>query len=193
MHSALKANSSLAIIGKLLAKRPPLGLSQFWCARWFLDLPLKCVVTVGPAVNTWLPTLVPSSVALRYLVSDIYKWDQVHDVLVNSRVVTAPKVKEVRKALHPSDGWFAATGFVPTALRDTPNRDSLLPAWLPSLYHWCIPQDPGNSVTVSGVRPVDLRWFWHPDREGCESRPTVPKIVPTRLLLRLALWRRFWS
>ncbi|KAG2194762.1 hypothetical protein INT47_012064 [Mucor saturninus] len=192
-RSALKANSSLAIIGKLLAKLPPLGLSQSWCARWFLDLPLQCIVTVGPAVNTWLPTLVPSSVALRYLVSDIYKWDQVHDVLVNSRVVTAPKVKEVRKALHPSDGWFAATGFVPTALHDTPNRDSLLPAWLPSLYHWCIPQGPGNSVTVSGVRPGDLRWFWHPDREACESRPTVPKIVPTRLLLRPALWRRFWS
>ncbi|KAG2192923.1 hypothetical protein INT47_002762 [Mucor saturninus] len=149
--SALKVNSCLPIIGKLLAKLPPLGLSQSWCARWFLHLPLQCVVTVGPAVNTWLPTLVPSSVALRYLVSDIYKWDHVHDVLVNSRVVTAPKVKE------------------------------------------SIPQGPGNSVTVSGVRPGELRWFWHPDREACESRPTVLKIVPARLLLRPALWRRFWS
>ncbi|KAG2192905.1 hypothetical protein INT47_011147 [Mucor saturninus] len=56
-----------------------------------------------------------------------------------------------------------------------------------------IPQGPGNSITVSGVRPGNFRWFLHADREACESRPTVPKIVPTRLLLRPALWRRFWS
>ncbi|KAG2192922.1 hypothetical protein INT47_002761, partial [Mucor saturninus] len=159
--------------GKILQKLPPLSLADTWSARWFLDLPLQCVVTVGDAVNTWSPTLIPS-VPLRYLVSDIFSWNQATDNLKNTRVVNARKVKEVRRALYPSDGWFAATGFLPTALHNQTNLDVLLPTWLPALYHWTIPQGRGNMVTVSGIRPGDLRWFWHPDRAKFEIRAVIP-------------------
>ncbi|KAG2193121.1 hypothetical protein INT47_003112 [Mucor saturninus] len=116
IHS-LKRITPLAQLGKILQKLPPLSLSDTWSARWFLDLPLQCVV---------------------------------------------------RRALYPSDGWFAATGFLPTALHNQTNRDVLLSTWLPALYHWTIPQGRGNMVTVSGIRPGDLRWYWHPDRAKFE-------------------------
>ncbi|KAG2192840.1 hypothetical protein INT47_012369 [Mucor saturninus] len=192
-QNLLKRIVPLAQLGKLLQKLPPLSLSNSWSARWFLDLPLQCVVTVGDAVNTWSPTLIPSSVPLRYLVSDIFSWNQTTDNLKNTRVVTASKVKEVRRALYPLDGWFAATGFLPTALHNQTNRDVLLPTWLPALYHWTIPQGRRNMVTVSGIRPGDLRWYWHPDRTKLEIRAVLPQVVPTRFLLRPSLWRLFWS
>ncbi|KAG2201421.1 hypothetical protein INT47_001470 [Mucor saturninus] len=115
------------------------------------------------------------------------------DNLQNTRVVNASKVKEVRRALYPSDGWFAATGFLPTALHNQSNRDVLLPTWLPALYHWTIPQGRGNMVTVSGIRPGNLRWYWHPDCAKFEIRAVIPQVVPTRFLLRPSLWRLFWS
>ncbi|KAG2193800.1 hypothetical protein INT47_009942 [Mucor saturninus] len=192
-QSSLKRITPLAQLGKILQKLPPLSLSDTWSARWFLDLPLQCVVTVGDAVNTWSPTLVPSSVPLRYLVSDIFSWNQATDNLKNTRVVNARNVKEVRRALYPSDGWFAATGFLPTGLHNQTNRDVLLPTWLPALYHWTIPQGRGTMVTVSGIRPGDLRWFWHPDRAKFEIRAVIPAVIPTRFLLRPSLWRLFWS
>ncbi|KAG2191895.1 hypothetical protein INT47_005342, partial [Mucor saturninus] len=192
-QNLLKRIVPLAQLGKLLQKLPPLSLSNSWSARWLLDLPLQCVVTVGDAVNTWSPTLIPSSVPLRYLVSDIFSWNQTTDNLKNTRVVTASKVKEVRRALYPLDGWFAATGFLPTALHNQTNRDVLLPRWLPALYHWTIPQGRGNMVTVSGIRPGNLRWYWHPDRTKFEIHAVIPQVVPTRFLLRPSLWRLFWS
>ncbi|KAG2193794.1 hypothetical protein INT47_009936 [Mucor saturninus] len=156
-QSSLTRITPLAQLGKILQKLPPLSLSDTWSARWFLDLPLQCVVTVGDAVNTWSPTLIPSSVPLRCSAS------------------------------------FDATGFLPTALHNQTNRDVLLPTWLPVLYHWTIPQGRGNMVTVSGIRPGNLRWYWHPDRAKFEIRAVIPQVVPTRFLLRPSLWRLFWS
>ncbi|KAG2209688.1 hypothetical protein INT47_001834, partial [Mucor saturninus] len=164
---SLKRITPLAQLGKILQKLPPLSLSDTWSARWFLDLPLQCVVTVGDAVNTWSPTMVPSSVPLR--------------------------VKEVRRALYPSDGLFAAIDFLPTALHNQTNRDVLPPTWLPALYHWTIPQGRGNMVTVSGIRPGDLRRYWHPDRAKFEIRAVIPQVAPTWFLFRPSLWRLFWS
>ncbi|KAG2193940.1 hypothetical protein INT47_003510 [Mucor saturninus] len=162
----------LAKLGKILQKLPPVFLSNSWSARWFLDLPLQCVVTVGDAVNTLSPTLISSSVPLLYLVSDIFSRNQTTDNLQNTRVVNASKVKEVRRALYPSDGWSAATGFMPTALHNQTIRDVLLPTWLPALYHWTITQGRGNMFTVSGIRPDDLGWYCHPDRAKFEIRPS---------------------
>ncbi|KAG2191927.1 hypothetical protein INT47_007552 [Mucor saturninus] len=192
-QNSLKRIVPLAQLGKILQKLPPLSLSSTWSVRWFLDLPLQCVVTVGDAVNTWSPTLVRSSVPVRYLVSDIFSWNPATDNFKNTRVVNARKVKEVRRALYPSDCWFAATGFLPTALHNQTNRNILLPTWLPALYYWTIPQGRGNMVTVSGIRPGDLRWYWHPDRAKFEIRALIPQVVPTRFLLWPSLWRLFWS
>ncbi|KAG2201433.1 hypothetical protein INT47_001482 [Mucor saturninus] len=166
-QSSLKRIAPSAQLGKILQKLPPLSLSNSWSARWFLDLPLQCVVTVGDAVNTWSPTLVPSSVPLPYLVSDIFSWNQATENLQNTRVVNA--------------------------LHNQTNRDVLLPTWLPALYHWNISQGRGNMVTVSGIRPGDLHSYWHSYRAKFEIRAVIHRVVPTRFLLRPSLWRLFWS
>ncbi|KAG2191394.1 hypothetical protein INT47_004328 [Mucor saturninus] len=127
--------------------------------------------------------------SFRTLVSDIFSWNQATDNLKNTRVVNARKVKEVRRALYPSDGWFAATGFLPTALHNQTNRDVLLPTWLPALYHWTILQGRGSMVTVSGIRPGDLRWYWHPYCAKFEIRVVIPQSLDMTSKAFTPWWR----
>ncbi|CEP09890.1 hypothetical protein [Parasitella parasitica] len=61
----------LHILSKLLIRLPALAPSASWSARWFLDFPLCWTLQTVPSVR---PPLDPSSLAPRFLVSDICFW-----------------------------------------------------------------------------------------------------------------------
>ncbi|KAG2192112.1 hypothetical protein INT47_012404, partial [Mucor saturninus] len=173
-------------------------LSRLWHILRVVSVPAKWLDSVQALVRGYLLPFWPRpSMSTMYVprkfggVSLVD--NQTTDNLRNTGVVNASKVKEVRRALYPSDGWFAATGFLPTALLNQTNSDVLLPTWLPALYHWTIPQGCGYMVIVSGICPGDLRWYWHPDPAKLEIRAVIPQVVSTRFLLRPSLWQLFWS
>jgi hypothetical protein len=72
----LNSIPTLDHLTKLLVRLPPLVVHSSWSSRWFLDLPLCCVVSSVPGVAHDLsPGFVPSSVAPKYLMSDIFHWN----------------------------------------------------------------------------------------------------------------------
>ena len=87
---------TLARLCKLLCRLPVLTLSSSWSARWFMDLPLRCILSnVGAMVSS----VDISAVPMRYLLSDIAAWNIKCNVLSGVQSPRLPLLRRIRDDL----------------------------------------------------------------------------------------------
>ncbi|CAO3611948.1 unnamed protein product [Mucor hiemalis] len=189
---------TLARLVKLLIRLPKLLLSSSWSARWFLDLPLRCILRANSDVTS-TPSIDVSSIPMRYLLSDIVCWSIGAKVLSG---ISAPTKSLLRRIW--SDVVSGAL-VLPTLIRsciafdvDTLFSTSSAPivsasTLLPSCFEWYIPTGFEYVVRVARVPLGTLRQYWHPLSSLLGDRLGPPMQPPFALLLRPFFWRKFWS
>jgi endonuclease/exonuclease/phosphatase family metal-dependent hydrolase len=200
----LNSIPTLDHLTKLLVRLPPLVVHSSWSSRWFLDLPLCCVVSSVPGVDHDLsPGFVPSSVAPKYLMSDIFHWN-IHSgtLFSNKALPSSSQVKSVYYGLSPPFGpvslalppvMRSKVAFTYDEQRALPVSRSGASSWMPSTRHWTVPSGPSSVVSVVKLPLGVLRRFWHADHSVVSARPGPPLAVASHLLLRPFFWRLFWS
>ncbi|CEP17054.1 hypothetical protein [Parasitella parasitica] len=171
----------LHTLSKLLIRLPALAPSASWSARWFLDFPLCCTLQTVPSVR---PPLDPSSLAPRFLVSDICFWQPDLGIVdgVTRHLAWPARVRQVFYAVHKDSG--PVTLVFPPILDSkivlsqadyfTMPRSEGATTWMPDCSHW---------VVCTGI----------PRRDVITSRMGSPLRLPAHLRLSPASWRVFWS
>jgi hypothetical protein len=199
--SRLCSVPTLDHITKLLVRLPPLSPSASWSSRWFLDLPLCCVVSVAPGVLS--SGFVPSSVAPKYLLSDICRWNLHRGALCAD--IALPRSSQVRSVFYGLQPAFgAATMTLPPVIRSKvafstaellslPVSRAGATSWLPLTSHWTVPSGSSSEVAISKLSLGALRRYWHADYSVICTRPGPPLVLTPHLLLRPFFWRLFWS
>jgi hypothetical protein len=166
---------------------------------------------VSVARNYRTTDFIPTTVPMRYLISDIHNWSQTSLCLYKKTCLDSrsSKLKSVYREMYPSiGGEYAATLSLPTAIKNVvkplPSRflstseleaaySADVSAWTPCCSHWLVTTGFNGSCSVVKLSLGDLRRYWHKDHSSVRVRLRPPLVVPNRLLLRPFFWRLFWS
>jgi hypothetical protein len=199
-NSRLVSLPCMAHLTKLLSRLPALEPSSSWSSRWYLDLPLCCIVK---PIDSRPPPVNVASLPARYLLSDLARWlPHAGIVTLNSiNVRTGSLVHKVSCGLRSS---FSRDSLcLPAVIRSSvaladEDSASLAPspgatAWLPSCPHWCLPTGGNHSVMVSRLSLGALRRYWHKDSSFMLTPPHPPMFPRPNWFLRPSFWRLFWS
>jgi hypothetical protein len=176
--SRLVTVPTMAHLTKLLSRLPLLVASGAWSSRWFLDLPLCCVVSRGDGK---LVSVDPSALPMRYLLSDMVSWIPHRGIITSTgKHIKASLVRQVYDGL--TTFFFGSPSLVLTPVIRSMvafNADeaaslgvsSGVSSWLPSSVHWQVPTTSKTSSSVSTLSLGALRRFWHVDQALILSNP----------------------
>ncbi|CAO3697340.1 unnamed protein product [Rhizopus stolonifer] len=94
----------------LLTCLSPLEISSSWSPRWYLDFPIACITLPHP-VSCDVPIKNPSTLPLRYLISDMLHWDPTFGYLpLKTRIPSGqPTIRLLKTAFFPLTGRHTAT------------------------------------------------------------------------------------
>ncbi|KAJ8656559.1 hypothetical protein O0I10_007636 [Lichtheimia ornata] len=196
-HPCMKMDQNMALLGKVLSLLPQLPLSSSWSRRWLLDLPLQAVL---------LPHAQYPSLPLRYLLSDIVRWDPRRQCLLFLQHRLSPSLTQVVDTLHdtittnsqhPLHLIDNITIHIPHSLLSSPRYTSQQfqpKSFLPSFNHWTIPVSSRKTSSIPHLTLTQLRRIWHPSWQRILNRPRPPEIPrPISLIFPPSFWRRFWK
>ncbi|CEP10397.1 hypothetical protein [Parasitella parasitica] len=186
---------------KLMLKLPKLLPAPEWSPRWYLDLPLCCILS---PVSSGSNSLRPSSIAPRYLLSDISTWQPDLGIVdcVTSRNNLPRTLRRVDLAVRPGWNCPASLHFdavIESSLVLSHDKYYNMPEaavatwWMPDCSHWTISNSSCSSVSVARLSLGALRRYWHPARDIITCRMGPPLLLPVYLRLRPPSWRLFWS
>ena len=155
----------------LICRLPSFDLSPGWPVRWFLDLPLSAILTSIHPASGRPSTVELSTLSLRYLLSDLFSWEQTRNTLV-LRTLRSTKLKAIARELFPSAGPSEATLQLPTffcCYQNTPEQGAYPPVlfsprdsdWLPSSSHWLLRPRYGKSIAIRSVPLQAIRRNWN--------------------------------
>lgn len=106
--SLVRKVPTLKTLGVLVKKLPWLVLNPRWSLCWLLDLPLSSCLLHSPPISGRLSNVIPSSLTLRYTLSDVAICHPSNNQLV-VRITTSTRAKAVVRELFPSSGQADAT------------------------------------------------------------------------------------
>lgn len=197
---------NMAHLCVLLRKLPRLTFDPSWNGYWFIDLPLGSVLERTSIEDTSDVVVNPSSIPLRYLVSDLLQWLPGHQKFLSPEVAFiyfrhSPLLRRMWCAII-DDGslrWKNPIGSMVLTVGDSlpaPSGDGLLPLrdWLPDMAHWSfVITDNNISIPVAYASLGELRSLWHSDLPLLRSPPAVPSQISISWRLKPCYWRLLWS
>ncbi|KAG0764640.1 hypothetical protein G6F57_010404 [Rhizopus arrhizus] len=181
-----------SIMVSLICRPPSFDPSPGWPVRWFLGLLLSVMLTSIHPASGRPSTVEPSTLPLRYLLSELFSWEQKRNAL-----------RAIARELSPSAGPSEATlqlpiffycflntqtqGAVPPMLFSTRDSD-----WLPSSSHWLLRPIYGKSITIRSVPLQAVNRYWRKFLEDTSQTIHPPLRLPAEIIL-ISVWKSFWA
>ncbi|KAG1148943.1 hypothetical protein G6F37_004082 [Rhizopus arrhizus] len=134
----------------------------------------------------------PSTLPLRYLLSDLLSWEPKRNAL-----------RAIARKFFPSVGPSEATLQLPTFIccfLNTPTQEANTPVlfstrdtdWLPLSSHWLLRPRYGKSVAIRSVPLQAVRCYWHKFLEDTSQTILPPLRLPAEIILT-SVWKPFWA
>lgn len=159
-------------------------------------MPLCIAVELSPDVLSGSSSVVPDSIPIRFLVSDVVKWLPLFNVFLSTEI--APDLSRLSQRLDTilrellTDGSLHWINIISSKIilsrEDLLEHVSSVPTesvdLLPPTDHWSFVLSPGSKlISVAAATSKDIRCLWHPDLPMIMTPTSPPLIVPLIRLL----------
>ncbi|KAG1051287.1 hypothetical protein G6F43_006496 [Rhizopus delemar] len=197
--SLVRKVPTLKRLGVLVKKLPRIVPNPRWSLRLLLDLPLSSCLLHNPPISGRISNVIPSSLPLRYTLSDVAIWHSSINQLV-VRTTTSTHARAVIRELFPSSGqadatirfdWYIKVSQDPPSMPASTTMHS--DTWPPQLSYWCYRSVPHKQVPVVSISPMELRRSWYPALAGSRRILRPPYRVATGLRIPVSSWKEFWT